>query len=224
MDELDLTHDGAIKRFQDIFTMVDLLVLQLQFRGTITHHTTYELVGDIKDGGLGSWRGSYVDSWYRSNHFHPFDEKEDEEIDPPSTKGERVEFKLSEHKPEHPLKMCYHPDGSTSDTPCQCYRSPDSLFCSAHTRMIKGESSYLTKDFPSDSTSGDQTPVPKNSFTQEQVDHIVHVRLVKVWKMLEEALSEVGGPPSEIKVAYSYGENLYDGEAILKRVAWTVDV
>lgn len=214
MDKVDLSFDGVVKKFQNKFTMIDLFVFQLNLRSRIAHSATYELTTEIKDGGLGNWRGSYVDSWYRSNHFHPFDEEEDEGQDPPTIKGERVTFKLFDKKLEHPLKMCFYEgdseesshgnqQGRAGQFPCACYHGPDGLFCSSHTKMIKGNPA---------------------AYNQTQVDHIVAVRLVKVWEMLEEELGEIGGPPDEITVGYSYGENLHDGEAILNRVSWEVSL
>lgn len=132
MEAIDLTFGRISKKFAVKVVKIRLLVAMLNYRAGITHTTTYELVTIVEeDDADGGRRGSYVDTWYRTNQFHPFNEPDGESLAPPIVKGEQQTFELQLNEIENPLDICFH------DTECFYYHGDDEIFCSAHTKSAR---------------------------------------------------------------------------------------
>jgi hypothetical protein len=133
--------------------------------------------------------------------LHPFDQFGDESLDPPITKGERVTFDLRLPEVEDPLMKCFY-CGSKAGSTCESYHGDNTLFCSTHTKKVRG-------------------------LNQKQVDAIVKEHLTQISAKLKAHLREVQQPTKEISFEYAREDDVdanFDSTAVLKRVEWDIDV
>src|SRR5690606_31146491 len=77
-------------------------------------------------------RGSYVDTWSRTNFFAPFVPVFDSEVAPPLSRLEEKTYKLVLEEVEDPLQKCFF------SLECGHYHGEEGVFCSSHARSTFG--------------------------------------------------------------------------------------
>jgi hypothetical protein len=190
----------ASQKLQKEVNHVKILVSLLELKQEIDHEATYELQNDIVPDSTGEvdWgRGSFPDTWARTNHLYPFDGDISEDGELPTKKGDRVTFDLqldSDRSPSEPLSTCFAAG-------CKYHRNGDLLFCSQHTAEFETKS-------------------------VKELEEMAEKHLVKLQQGLQMVVSELEEPAKEIVVNYARelddGEFDFDTLAVLKRVDWKV--
>lgn len=195
MEKVDVSSLHAVRKFRNKFTKIELLTQVFNCQADIVHEAEYTLETPI-EGDADYGRGSYLDTWQRTNSLYPFEITEDSrDSEPPTVQGSTSEFSLKLRSIEDPTEKCFYGHKN-----CELYHSNDSLFCSEHTRKV-------------------------SSLTQDQVDHMVKSHLSHLVSSLRTMVKSLHQPPKEIVVRYGIenGDDIdFNGRAVLKRTDWSI--